>query len=82
MPERLRAARNKSVGTKQTLKAVQSGQARVVYVAQDADARVVGPVLGAARELGLETVRIDTMKELGKMCGIEVGAATAAVLTA
>ncbi|MDP2872894.1 MAG: ribosomal L7Ae/L30e/S12e/Gadd45 family protein [Bacillota bacterium] len=82
MPERLRAARNKCVGAKQTLKAVQSGQARVVYVAQDADARVVGPVLGGAQELGLEIVRVNTMKELGKMCGIEVGAAVAAVLTA
>lgn len=82
MPERLRSARNRCVGAKQTQKAVESGKAVVVYFAKDADPRVVGPVLSRARQLGLEIVQVATMKDLGKICGIEVGAAVAAVLTA
>jgi large subunit ribosomal protein L7A len=78
----LRTARTKCVGAKQTLKAVESGHAAAIYVAGDADPRVVEPVIAKARDLGLEIVNVNTMKDLGKMCGIEVGAATAAVLTA
>jgi large subunit ribosomal protein L7A len=82
MPERLRSARNRCVGTKQTLKAVETGRAIVVYLAQDADPKVTGQVAAKALECGVEVVRVASMKDLGKMCGIEVGAAAAAVLTA
>ena len=41
VPERLRAAKRLAVGVKQTLKAVQVGAASTVYVASDAEERVV-----------------------------------------
>lgn len=80
MPERLRSARNKCVGTKQTLKAVETGRAVVIYLAQDADPKVIGQVAAKALESRVEVVQVASMKDLGKMCGIEVGAAAAAVL--
>ncbi|MDH7578950.1 MAG: ribosomal L7Ae/L30e/S12e/Gadd45 family protein [Bacillota bacterium] len=78
--ERLKSARKKTVGTKQTQKAVEKGQARVVYVAKDAEARVASPLLQLCAEKNVEVVMFDSMEELGKACGIKVGAASAAVI--
>jgi len=81
MPERLRNARNKIVGAKQTLKAAEAGRASVVYLAKDAEDRVSAPIVRQAQERGIEVVYVETMQQLGKLCGIEVGAAAAALLT-
>jgi len=78
--DRLRAATHRSIGTSQTTKAISRGQARVVFIAQDADRRVTEPVLRAARERGVEIVEIASMATLGRACGIAVGAAAAAIL--
>ncbi len=78
--ERLKAATQRAVGTNQTARAISRGQARIIFVAQDADRRVVEPVLRAARERGLQVVEIPSMTALGRACGIAVGAATAAIL--
>lgn len=78
--ERLRGAARRAVGTNQTVKAIGRGQAQMVFVAQDADRRVVDPVLRAARERGVAVVEVPSMAALGRACGIAVGAATAAIL--
>ncbi|NMA55748.1 MAG: 50S ribosomal protein L7Ae-like protein [Firmicutes bacterium] len=76
----LKAAKRKSVGTKQTLKAVQKGTASRVYVAKDAEPFVVEPLLTLCQENGVPCTYVDDMKTLGKACGIQVGAAAAAVI--
>ena len=78
--ERLKVAAQRAVGTNQTAKAISRGQARVVFVAQDADRRVTEPLLRAARERGMEVVEVPSMVALGRACGIAVGAAAAAIL--
>lgn len=78
--ERLKAARKKSIGTKQTVKAIEKGHARVVFAAQDAEEHVLRGVMDAAKEKGLEVQLVESMAVLGKACGIEVGAAAAAIL--
>ncbi|MEW8976879.1 MAG: ribosomal L7Ae/L30e/S12e/Gadd45 family protein [Symbiobacterium sp.] len=78
--ERLKAAHKKTIGTKQTVKAIAKGRARVVYVARDAEEHVIRGVIEAAREKGLEIQEVESMVALGKACGIEVGAAAAAIL--
>ncbi|GAW94396.1 L7Ae/L30e/S12e/Gadd45 family ribosomal protein [Calderihabitans maritimus] len=78
--ERLRKARKKTVGTKQTTKAVQKGLAKVVYIAEDADSHVVDPLIALCQEKGTEIIRVSSMAELGQACGIEVGAASAAII--
>ncbi|BAS29094.1 50S ribosomal protein L7ae [Limnochorda pilosa] len=75
-----RAARRKTVGTKQTLKAIKNESPRLVLVAEDADPQVVRPILELCRERRLAVVRVASMLELGRCCGIEVGAATASVI--
>ncbi len=78
--DRLAGARVKTVGTKQTLKALQKGQAKLVYVARDAEERVVRDLLKLCRDMNVEVVYADSMAKLGQACGIQVGAASAAVL--
>jgi len=78
--ERLAGARSRTVGTKQTLKALQKGKVRLVYVARDAEEKVVRDILRLSREKNVEVVYADSMVRLGQACGIHVGAATAAVL--
>lgn len=80
MPERLRTARRLAVGAKQTLKAVQAGAAAIIYIARDAEERVLRPLRLEIAKSGLEVVYVESMQELGRMCGIDVGAAAAAIL--
>lgn len=78
--QRLVQARRKTVGTKQTQKAVEKGQVLVVYIARDAEEKVTAPLVGLCDEKGVEVVFVDRMQELGEACGIKVGAASAAVI--
>jgi large subunit ribosomal protein L7A len=77
---RLRAARARAVGTNQTAKAISRGRAAEVFVAADADRRVLDPVMRAAVERGVGLIEVESMTALGRACGIAVGAAAAAVL--
>lgn len=78
--ERLKNARSKVVGTKQTQKAIEHDQTQVVYVAKDAEERIISPIVRLCAAKNLELVMVESMSELGKACGIKVGAATAAAL--
>lgn len=80
--ERLKTARKKSIGTKQTAKAIEKGTTRTVFVAKDAEEHVTREIVKLARDKGLDLILVDSMVALGKACGIEVGAATAAILDA
>ncbi len=68
------------VGLKQLRKALRDGAARKVFLARDADARLVEPVEAQCAAQGVECVWTASMAELGAACGIEVGAAAAAIL--
>lgn len=78
--ERIKNARKRAIGSKQTIKAIEKGIAKVVYVASDADEHVVRPLVDLCKSKNIELVWIDTMPALGKACGIEVGSAAAAVI--
>ncbi|MGI6542626.1 MAG: ribosomal L7Ae/L30e/S12e/Gadd45 family protein [Limnochordia bacterium] len=80
MPNRLKKARMRVVGAKQTQRALQSGTVAVVYMAEDADKRLLSPIVDTAREEQVEIVFIPSMAELGQLCRIAVGAACAAIL--
>jgi large subunit ribosomal protein L7A len=78
--EKVKQAGKISIGTKQATKVIELGQAREVFVAKDADPRVTGKVIALCKKMGVQVTYVDSMKLLGKACGIEVGAAIAAVL--
>ena len=68
------------MGIKQVSKAVKRGDAECVFVADDADERVIKPLQILCREHDVPVEHAATMADLGNACGIEVGAAAAAVL--
>jgi len=77
--EKVSQAKEIVIGSKQTLKAIKEKAITEVIIADDADRRVTNKVLLAANEHGIPVVRVDSMKKLGKACGIEVSAATVAI---
>ncbi|MEK3733310.1 MULTISPECIES: ribosomal L7Ae/L30e/S12e/Gadd45 family protein [Paenibacillus] len=68
------------IGTKQTMKAVETGQAAEVYVAEDCDQRLITKIVSLCSKHQVHINYVPTMKGLGEACGIEVGAAMVAVL--
>ena len=70
----------KVVGVKQTRRALQNGQAKALFLARDADPALTEPLATQAGEQGLPVHWADTMRELGRACGIAVGATVAATV--
>ena len=68
------------VGAKQLRKALQRGTAKKVVLARNADPAITEPVEAMCREFHIEFAWVPNMVDLGKACGIEVGAAAAAVM--
>lgn len=78
--EKIKKAGRIVVGTRQTVKMIENNSAREVYVARDAEERIVLPVIQFCKEKGLPVYYVETMAELGKACQIKVGAAMCAIL--
>lgn len=68
------------VGVKQSQKAVKDGSAKQVFIARDAESRIVRPIENLCQEKQVEILWVESMKELGHAVGIDVGAAVVAVL--
>ncbi|SHI63077.1 L7Ae/L30e/S12e/Gadd45 family ribosomal protein [Desulfosporosinus lacus] len=80
LDETFKHAKQKTVGLKQTQRALEKGCVRRVYMAKDAETHVRRPIFEWCESHSVEYVEVPTMKELGKACGIEVGTAIAAIL--
>ena len=68
------------VGTKQLLRALDEGKVARAFVAADADLLLTKRVVDRCYDRGIPCTQMDTMEQLGRACGIDVGAAAAAVL--
>ena len=68
------------VGAKQIKKALLHRTAKEIYLALDADPIVTGPIADLSRQCGIEPRWVPHMAALGRACGIDVGAAAAAVV--
>lgn len=71
---------NKVVGAKQTRRALKDGRAKKLFLAKDADPRLLQPLVQEAVRTGVRIEQADTMKALGEACGIAVGAAVAVLV--
>ena len=78
--DELRKNKFRVVGTGEVIKALKMGKASDVFIAKDATQSVVEPVLRLCEESSTEVWQTLSMKELGAACGIQVGAAAAALL--
>ena len=68
------------VGAKQLKKALLRGQASRVYLAKNADPAITEPLEAMCKQHSVPLAWVPSMVELGKHCGIEVGAAAAAAV--
>ena len=66
-------------GLKQSKKAVETGEVSRAFAAFDADSEVISPFLTLCREKGVSVDREYDMKELAKLCKVEVPTAVAVV---
>ena len=66
------------IGIKQCQKLIIKG--KVLYVAKDASNKLISPLIKLAYENDVEIVEVATMKELGKISGIDVKSAATLVL--
>ena len=74
-------ARHKMVvGAKQLKKALSSGRATWVVLAENADPAITEPLEQMCRQNHISCAWVPNMLDLGKACGIEVGTAAAAAL--
>ena len=78
--EELKAAAKKAVGTTAVLRALKAGEAVRVYVANDVDTFLYQKIVRAVEEAGMRPVRVESVKELGRACGLTIGCAAAATL--
>jgi large subunit ribosomal protein L7A len=70
----------KTVGAKQTLKAMKRNEVTCLYVAKDCDEQVVAPLIEHAEEADIPIDREYSMMELGLACHIKVKAAAVGLL--
>lgn len=68
------------VGAKQLRKALENGTAQSVFLAENADPAITTPLAEICRSNQIPCVWVRTMQDLGRACGIDVGAAAAAAL--
>jgi large subunit ribosomal protein L7A len=78
--DKVKQAAKISIGTKQSTKMVESNKAIEVIVARDADPRITSKMVHLCKNMGVPVAHVDSMKLLGKACGIEVGAAIVAIV--
>ena len=76
----IKNSRHKVVGAKQTLKALEKNEAYRVYLAGDAEDKVTQPIIALCKGKDIEIEKIESMVRLGKLFGIKVKAAAAALL--
>ncbi len=68
------------VGIKQSVRALEHDRVSKAFIASDADEKLTQPVKNLCDERGVTVEYIGSMHELGKACGIDIGAAVAVVL--
>ena len=68
------------VGAKQLRKALQNNRARCVFLAENADPAITEPFAELCEQKQVPFTWVATMADLGRACGIEVGAAAAAAV--
>lgn len=78
----LKDLRQRVVGRRETLKVIQRGRAISVFAARDANPAILLEVEEHCRIHQVPVTFVESMRELGQLCGIEVDAACAALVRA
>ncbi|MCI5969568.1 MAG: ribosomal L7Ae/L30e/S12e/Gadd45 family protein [Oscillospiraceae bacterium] len=65
------------VGLRQAIKLLDEKNVKKAYIAKDADEHILNPLVSILKEQNIETIYVNSKKELGKMAKIDVSAAVA-----
>ena len=76
----IKDGKRRTVGTRETRKALEKGLLEGIFIAMDAEHRLVKPLIVAAKASGISIYYVETMKKLGAVCDVEVDTAIAGVL--
>ncbi len=68
------------VGAKQIRKALEKDTAIHVFLARNADPAITGPIEAKCKAHQISCAWVASMADLGRACGIDVGAAAAAAV--
>ncbi|NMD37504.1 MAG: 50S ribosomal protein L7ae-like protein [Christensenellaceae bacterium] len=77
--QQLVRAKNKAVGTKKVLKAIDNKIAQRVYLAKDTDSFMYQSVINNAQLANIPVTMVESRVLLGKICGVSVKTAAAAI---
>jgi large subunit ribosomal protein L7A len=70
----------KAIGIKQVTKAIECNQAEIVLIAMDAEEKITKSLKELCNSKGCKVILAESMKELGKCSGIDVGASVVCIL--
>ena len=79
MSEELKT-KNKLVGLKQSIPAIEQGKAIKAFLAKDTEVHIRNKILTKCLENAVPVEYAESMRSLGEACGIDVGAAVAVLL--
>ena len=68
------------IGYKQSLRALSEEKAERLFIAADVDEKMIVALKKAADEHNIPVTEIASMRELGEICGIDVGSSCAVIL--
>ena len=71
---------SKVVGLKQSRRAISGGQARTVFLAEDASRSILEEMEMLCRQNDVPLEYVPTMRQLGRVCGLSVGSAVAVAM--
>jgi len=67
------------IGMKQTMRAMKQNKVSHLFIAADADQNIIDPAIVLAKEQNIPYEHVKSMKELGALCGIDVGTSMASI---
>lgn len=70
----------KVVGVKQVKRALNLNDIEAVFIAMDAENKITDEIAKICSDKHIQVIYVENMKKLGDACGIDVNAATAALL--
>ncbi|MGV8145254.1 MAG: ribosomal L7Ae/L30e/S12e/Gadd45 family protein [Alkaliphilus sp.] len=70
----------KTIGIKETLKALKQEKIKLLYIAEDLDLHLKKEVEEVASFWDIEIVSVESKRKLGIACGIDVNASTVGIL--
>ncbi len=77
----IKDAKEKVIGLKQTLRAIQQDKVNAVVLANDIEEHLVKKILEACEEKRISVFPLNIgQRELGRLCQIEVGASVVALI--